>query len=280
LPEVNLAPFGDDSPKSNPWQEDKLGYAPFAKRLAKLIASLDAPNGYVIGLHGQWGSGKSTALNFIRAYLEKQNQEAEGAARKVEMIDFRPWIVSGHQDLVSAFFKVLSEHLGPQDGWWSRKSKAVVKITRDVPDKLVDSIATVAVTIDPTAGVASAAAGTIAKKSLSGLIDKFLASPSLQKAYDELKKQLAASGRRFLITIDDLDRLESHEVKDIMRMVKTVGQLPNVIYLLAYDRSIVWKALGDSLDHVGPKFAEKIVQQEVELPMPSKNALLNVLEAD
>jgi predicted KAP-like P-loop ATPase len=65
--------FSDDSPKKNPWSEDRLGYKPFAERIAKAVLNLHAPNGYVIGLHGAWGSGKSTALNFVQAFLEKHN---------------------------------------------------------------------------------------------------------------------------------------------------------------------------------------------------------------
>lgn len=61
--------YSDDAPKINPWKEDKLGFNQFAKRLSSVIASMRAPNGYVIGLHGAWGSGKSTALNFI-GYLQ------------------------------------------------------------------------------------------------------------------------------------------------------------------------------------------------------------------
>jgi predicted KAP-like P-loop ATPase len=102
--------FRDDLPKDNPWQDDRLGYKPFCERLAKIISNLKVPNGYVVGLHGQWGSGKSTALNFVRAFLDKYNQETDND--KITLIDFRPWIVSGHQDLVAAFFKVMTDSLG------------------------------------------------------------------------------------------------------------------------------------------------------------------------
>jgi predicted KAP-like P-loop ATPase len=56
--------FSDDAPKADPWTEDRLGYASFAERMANVIVDLAAPNGYVMGLHGAWGSGKSTAINF------------------------------------------------------------------------------------------------------------------------------------------------------------------------------------------------------------------------
>jgi len=63
-------------------------------------------------------------------------------------------------------------------------------------------------------------------------------------------------------------------------MVKTVGRLPNVVYLLAYDRAIVSGVLDADADRYGPRFAEKIVQQEIELPQASKDSLLSILDAE
>lgn len=269
-------PLGDDLPKKNPWREDRLGVAPFAERISKVIQNLQAPNGYVIGLQGAWGSGKSTVLNFVTAYLERFN-EAAAAADKITIINFRPWIVAGHQDLIAAFFKLIAESLEPREVRWKRQKKRMVRSFGFGSEKLVDTVAALAVTADPTGGIASGTAGAVAKGSLRTMVDRFLEEPSLQVVHQNLVKQLAASGRRFLVVIDDLDRLEDSEIKEIMRMVKTIGHLPNMIYLLAYDREIVWKALDDGLDRIGPKFAEKIVQQELELPKPSRGSLLSIL---
>lgn len=269
--------LGDDLPKKDPWSEDRLGFAPFAERLSKIIQNLQAKNGYVIGLHGAWGSGKSTVLNFVVAHLEKANETTKGSG-KVEVIDFRPWIVSGHQDLIAAFFKLLSESLGPRDGWWKRQRKRVVRLFGFGSDNLVDTVTKLAIAVDPTFGIASGTVGAVAKRSLGKAIDRFLSEPSLQTVHQQLAEQLAVSKRRFLVVIDDLDRLEDEEVKDVMRMVKTIGHLPNVVYLLSYDRDIVWKALDGQVERVGPRFAEKIVQQDLELPKPSRRALMSLLE--
>lgn len=272
--------LGDDLPKENPWRDDRLGYKPFCERLAKVVINLNVPNGYVVGLHGEWGSGKSTALNFVRAFLEKHNQEAETDKDKITLVDFRPWIVSGHQDLIAAYFKVITESLGVRPNWLMRQWNRLVRALRIGGDPLVDAVATVAVTVDPSVGVASKAMAPVAKKSLGAMVDRFLADPSLQTAYEELRKRLGESGKRFLVTIDDLDRLQEDEIRSIMQMVKTVGRLPNVIYVLAYDRGIVWQALDGNNEKDRPHFAEKIVQQEIELPRPSKEALLSILDAE
>lgn len=199
--------LGDDLPKSNPWRDDRLGYAPFAKRIATVIIKMTAPNGYVIGVHGQWGSGKSTALNFILEYLKKHNAEHEND--QITHIDFRPWIVSGHQDLIVAFFKILSERLGPKGTRWTRFQNWIAGLISGTTDNLVDAAATVALTIDPSGGAASGFAGNLAKKSVNALLGRYLENPSLQTAYEDLKSQLGRSGRRFVVTIDDMDRLEN-----------------------------------------------------------------------
>lgn len=269
--------LGDDLPKQNPWVHDRLNYAPFAARIAKVITSLTAPNGYVIGIHGQWGTGKSTVINFILAYLNKHNTEHRDD--QVIHIDFRPWIVSGHQDLITAFFKILSERLGPKDNRWVRFWRQTFRFVHGTTDNLVDAAATVALTVDPT-GAAAGFGANVAKKSVNALLGRFLEDPSLQAAYESLKEQLGRSEKRFLVTIDDIDRLEDENVQAIMQMVKSIGRLPNVVYVLSYDRDIVWDALDQKINRTGPRFAEKIVQQEIELPRPSRNALLAILDEE
>ncbi|MCR9281085.1 MAG: KAP family NTPase [Rhodobacteraceae bacterium] len=267
--------LGDDRPKENPWTDDRLNYAPFAARIAKVVISLAAPNGYVIGLHGRWGSGKSTTINFILAHIKKHNAEHEDD--QVIHIDFRPWIVSGHQDLIVAFFKILSEQLDPKYSNWERLWRRAFRFIHGTTDSLVDAAATVALSVDPS-GTAAGFGAKLAKKSVNSLLSRFLEDPSLQAAYDSLREQLGRSGKRFLVTVDDIDRLEEQHVRSIMQMVKSIGQLPNVVYLLSYDRKIVWKSLSQGASQTGPHFAEKIIQQEIDLPSPSPNALLAILD--
>ncbi len=271
-----LAP-SDDLPKLNPWQEDRLGYAPFAKRLSNSLLRLQAPDGYVIGLHGEWGSGKTTALNFVKQYLQKHNLETENA-KTIELIDFAPWIVSGHQDLIAAYFKVLAEKMGKRPSAakrWLRHAKGSV-------GALVKAAAKMGVLINPAVGLAAGAASTALGASFDTMLKNFLEEPSLQAAYEELRDELKANGKKYLVVIDDIDRLQREEIRYVMQMVKTVGRLPNVIYLLAYDREIVWAALDDSSveNRTGPNFAEKIVQHELELPKPLIDDLLSMLDQE
>ncbi|RMF84746.1 MAG: hypothetical protein D6736_18735 [Nitrospinota bacterium] len=56
--------LSSDKPVVDP-NEDRLGYAPFAKHLAESIGKMTPTEGLVIGIYGPWDSGKTTLLNFI-----------------------------------------------------------------------------------------------------------------------------------------------------------------------------------------------------------------------
>jgi hypothetical protein len=248
--------------------------------MADVLWDLSAPNGYVIGLHGVWGSGKTTALNFIAHFLNAKNQAQPKHA--VEIVRFSPWMFSGQQDLISAFFRVLAEAL--KDG-----GEAVLKVRKTarttanaVIDPMVKAAVTLAAAAYPPDAAAIRAGGALAKTAMEQTIDAWLGEPTLQSAHQDLVKRLRKSGRRFIVFIDDIDRLEQAEVRAIMQMVKSVGQLPNVVYVLAYDRRIVWRALGERDQRQGgePTFTEKIIQHELELPHASRSALLRRLDSE
>lgn len=272
--------FADDTPKSDPWHDDALGFDKFAERITKALVEQKAPSGYVVGLHGEWGAGKSTILNFVRAYLLKWRDEGRDDMANLQWLEFDPWIVSGHQDLAAAFFKVLSEKVGDaaeKHASLRRLAKGAVDIGAD---KIADAAASVGWIIDHTGGAASKAGAAVGKAALKKAAEKWLSEPSLQKTYMQLVQRLKAADRRFIVFIDDIDRLTNEEIRSLMQMVKTVGRLPNVTYVLSYDRQIVWAALGSFAPTDGARsgYAEKIVQHEMEVPVPSRTGLMRMLE--
>lgn len=272
--------LADDTPRCDPWTEDSLGFSNFSMRMAEALVGQFAPNGYVVGLHGEWGSGKSTVLNFVRRHLEKWKEEGRPDMVNVEWFDFEPWIVSGHQDLASAFFKVLSEKLGDaadKRSWYKRNAAAAIDLGAP---PLIDAVSNLGIILDHTGGAASKAGAKFTKGAIKKAADRWLSEPSLQKSYDALVKRLRKADRRFVVFVDDIDRLTSDEIRAVMQMVKTVGRLPNVTYCLAYDRDIVWSALREMAPGDGARsgYAEKIVQHELEVPVASRSGLMRMLE--
>lgn len=271
--------FSDDSPRTDPWSQDDLGYRPFAQRLADVLQELEAPNGYVIGVNGAWGSGKTTALNFVRHFVNDANQRSD---RPLEIIWFQPWMFAGHQDLIQSFFRVLAEGLKDTAERVHSVRRRFGRGVKAVTDPLIQATVAVAAAAHPGETVAIKAGGEVARAAANHTIATWLNEPTLQAAHDDLAQRLKKSGRRFVVFIDDIDRLEPSEIRSIMQMVKSVGRLPNITYVLAYDRRIVWRAMDESSARKDgePTFAEKIVQHELDLPLPKRRKLLSLLERD
>jgi predicted KAP-like P-loop ATPase len=110
----------------------------------------------------------------------------------------------------------------------------------------------------------------------SGLIED---KDSVEKLHSQLAKSVAAQEKRFLIIIDDIDRLAPEEALLIFRLVKSVGRLPNVIYLLVYDRALAEKIVEERYPSEGPHYLEKIIQAGFDVPEPRHGDLLQQLLA-
>lgn len=82
-----------------------------------------------------------------------------------------------------------------------------------------------------------------------------------------------------LVIIDDMDRLAPDEALTIFQLIKSVGRFPNIIYLLAYDRDLMKKAVAHRYPSEGDHYLEKIVQAGFDLPVPNSSRLLETCEA-
>lgn len=69
-----------------------------------------------------------------------------------------------------------------------------------------------------------------------------------------------------MVIVDDVDRLRTQEVLDIVRLVRLVGDFPNTLYLLAFDRGRVEQCLGEGDAERGRAYLEKIVQVTHDVP--------------
>ena len=268
----------DDRPLIDP-KADKLGFAKPASALANLLAHTTAPDGFVAAVTGEWGSGKSTFLNFITSAEAISNTQS--GLPRLEIIRFDPWLVSGRQDLVAAYFKHLADELKTTP----EKAKAFAKkggqVVAEVGKAGVDNALTRAaadIAILADGGLLAKPASVLARKSLEKASKALSKEPSLQKAYNLLAEKLRKSERRFLVVIDEIDRLTPKEIRTLLNMVKAVGRLPNIIYLLSYDRRIVHSALGRGNEQQGCNYSEKIVQHEFALPTPLAGGVLSILD--
>nr|WP_245321729.1 P-loop NTPase fold protein [Bradyrhizobium sp. LTSPM299] len=209
--------------------------------------------------------GKSSAVNLIRHHLKAAVDNEE-----LSIINFACWWFRGEEALALAFFRELYAGLGPSLGATFKKNLPKLGA------RLLRAGSTVGAAIDLAGGAGAGTLATGAMQWASGLIED---KDSVDKLHAELAKALADQTKRFLIIIDDIDRLAPEEALLIFRLVKSVGRLPNVIYLLVYDRALAEKIVEERYPSEGPHYLEKIIQAGFDVPEPRHGDLLQRLLA-
>ena len=248
--------------------EDLLGRSFFSKQLAKALYECDARDGLVIGLFGEWGSGKTSVLNMTMNEIKNMGEESENEPL---IVTFSPWNYSDKDNLTRLFFHRLITRIEGQDNQ-AKKKELGKKLKKYV--NILDALAFV-----PSIGSILA---TAAKDFATDYVDKLLEVPDLDKAKEDLEVILKENNQKIIVVIDDIDRLTNSQIRDIFHLSKQVGNFPNIVYILSMDREIVCRALKEVHNIDGHEYLEKIIQIPFEIPQMSKGKvneyLLNQLD--
>lgn len=240
-------------------EEDLFGIDPFAQALAKSLRDMASPMGTTIALNGPWGSGKSSAVNLIRHHLKNDVKDD-----KLNIIDFKCWWFRGEEALTLAFLQELDSSL----------QKTLGEKAKNLIPKLGKKLLQAGQVIGPAINMKTGGVwGSLASGTMDFAKRFFSDSDPIEKVFKELSDALENQTKRFLIIIDDIDRLTPHEALAIFRLVKTVGRLPRVMYLLVFDRELAEKAVKKTYPSEGPHFLEKIIQASFDLPLPTRDDL-------
>lgn len=238
-----------DTPLENP-EEDRLGYAPFAKNLAYALCKVTTDDSLVFALYGPWGNGKTTSLNFVLHYIERKPKDGRPV-----IVRFNPWWFSGHGGLLEQFFREFRVALGKEEKF------------KDVAKFLAEFSGLISEVPEPT-GI-----GKFVGKISSWLLRLISREKEVWEIREEIKKYLKGQNRRLLIVVDDVDRLTAEEIRSLFKVIKAVADFPKTTYLLAFDKAVVVRALENTQGIPGEDYLEKIVQIPFELPLPDKVAL-------
>ncbi|WOF42536.1 KAP family NTPase [Sphingopyxis indica] len=215
--------------------EDIFDRAPFAEQIAGIIAGRSEKSSLVIGLYGPWGDGKTSTLTMIREALEVDPD--------IIAMDYNPWFYGDTtEQLTRSFFASIREKL-EKSGYFNRENIGAV--------------------MEGLGGIPYA--GDSFKR-----IGQALSSEALADARDKLGEILRRHGKKVVIFVDDIDRLDRGDIQTLFKLVRLSGGFDHTTYILAFDDAVVAEALGqaygsgDSL--AGRRFLEKIVQVPLHLP--------------
>ena len=264
----NLIVKGDRALRKG--DEDKLGFRGIAGRVGTALIDHASDGGLVVGLEGKWGSGKSSLLFLIQEELEKLAKH-----QRPTVINFRPWLVGDRDALLANLLTSLIsgvDQVAEKEDQSSAQSRAQAIAVAEALRKFTVVICKAGDAVEllgSKAGIASV--GWIGK--LMNVVGKLLSckppEPSLEQLKHKLVESLTALGHRFIITIDDVDRLDPKEAIEVLRLTRSVADFPNVVYLLCYDSNILEHSIQKVAKVLsGRAYLEKIVQLTIMVPTP------------
>lgn len=223
----------------------------FVRNLTKLLQEYDKKESIVISLCGPWGSGKTSLLNLLEK--EINHSYAELDMEMPIVIRFNPWNFSSIDQLIKCFFNELNVRI-------SHDSK------KPIVNKIGKTLKDMGTLLSPLSIIIPLGVASTSFKAVGEVVEKNTEQVSLEKIKEDLDKYLQEYGKKIIILIDDIDRLDKESIKLMFRLVNLNLNFSNILYILSYDRDIVEVALSEKLGISGREYLKKITQVSFDLP--------------
>ena len=186
--------------------DDLLANEEQAKSFAETILASGAHPGLVFGVDGPWGVGKTSFINLAERYWKR-------AADKVIVCRFEPLRYASEPDLADRLIRDLSASI---------QSKVFAPEFRPAASRYSRLIR--------------------GKADVSFLGFKLSLEPSqetVDELLDDIDEVLRRIGRRAIIVIDDLDRLDAKTTNNVLFATRRTFKLSQATYVLCYDTEVL-----------------------------------------
>lgn len=257
IPKISKDNRGFDAPVVGQ-ANDHLNRWPLARQIYNVAANGPADWSVRVGAYGEWGTGKTSVLEFVASMAEQDGHI---------VVWFDPWEFTDKAELWRAYILAVYERVESSLG---NKNLGDAVRRKELLTKVGDVVGKVA-------GILNSSAGDLAKDGLD-LVKKHLSSNAEELA--SLREILM--GKRVFVLIDDLDRTAAELVPEILYALKEVMDIPGFSFVCGFDPVVVGKVLRASHRGFGDglKFLEKIIDYPVWLPPASSEGLLKIALTD
>jgi len=251
-----------DSPISakiseDPFLHDLLGFKDSIMRIATLLPHISTP--FTIGVYGDWGSGKTSFMNMLSAYLSQKNN--------LKTFWFNAWQYENETSLLLPLLSKLANEI-------------------DKKSELFDSIKKIASAVILTGSNILLKAATLNTANIEDIEKNLkLYEEKVGKTYekwisdiDELRSQfknlvdeICKDGSPLVIFIDDLDRCLPENVIKLIENIKHFLSVEgcNCIFVIGVDKEVLSAAIkaryGEEIIR-GDEYLEKIINLSLYVP--------------
>lgn len=211
-------------------KEDVLASEAQAKSFAETVLASDAHPGLVFGVDGPWGVGKTSFINLAEHHWAN-------AEDKAIVCRFEPLRYASEPDLADRLIRDLSAAI-QREVFAPEFRPAASRYSRLIKGKADVSFLGFKLSVEPS----------------QETVDELL---------EDIDEVLRRIGRRVIIVIDDLDRLDAKTTNSVLFATRRTFKLSQATYVLCYDTEILAGSQEDSSR--AREFLEKFVTVKLSL---------------
>lgn len=282
----------------NEAETDLLYYEAIATTILRLIeGSRDKP--ISIGVHGDWGAGKSTVLALIAAQVKEQERAAEEEKLRPLCLRFNTWQFQGFEDVKTALLEAIITQVREKRSTIANVKEQVIEALKQVdylklakkaaqwgltfytgvphPEAIKDAVGAFKALLNM--GKMSPEAIEKVSGEVEGLI-KPSAGPKVPEHIEAFKLEFAkllkvAEISKLIVLIDDLDRCLPETVIESMEAIRLFLFTEGTAFVIAADEAMVQYSVKqhfpDLPNSQGPRtyaqnYLEKLVQVPFRIP--------------
>ncbi|EPZ14366.1 hypothetical protein M622_18715 [Thauera terpenica 58Eu] len=224
--------------------DDLLSNESQARSFAETVLDSRAHSGLVFGVDGPWGVGKTSFINLAERHWQR-------AADEVIICRFEPLRYASEPDLADRLIRDLSAAI--QNKVFAPEFRpAASRYARLIKGKADVSFLGFKLSLEPS----------------QETVDELL---------DDIDEVLRRIGRRVIVVIDDLDRLDAKTVNNVLFATRRTFKLSQATYVLCYDTEVL--AGGNEEGSRAREFLEKFVTVKLSLFVDS-SSIRNFLQRD
>lgn len=277
-------------PNDEPTLTDRLDRVALVQRVADAVASCNPPQ--VLGIHGDWGVGKTSFLHQLHWDLvgecpQQPEAKEKGASfpglgkgrrhqKTVTVVWFEAWRYQNEQAPIVA----LLQEIRTQLPWYSKALRASKKLSDVTIRGALLSLEDLTKRIGFQASKIEQAGRDWEDANLATRLPSHMIRQHLEDALKTLLGNPKTADRRLVVLIDDLDRCESETAYQLLEGIKIYLNLPNCVFVLGMNQEIIEGAVaqhlpkegadsgqGDPQKRMAKRYLEKLCQNIWHLPL-------------
>lgn len=269
---------------------DRLDLNPKLGSVLDILRHKSTQSPIAIAIRGGWGTGKSSAMRWLRDQLNEWNKLSEKERKEhpvVESVWFDPWKYHKREDvwrglIAEVILQCFSVSKLSRENLASRLRQAAKRFGRFLGTAFLDGLANVEVSAEAD-GIGGA---KVSGEVFRDVYDEYAKANHPEKAYlnefestlrewvQDFFPQVATDKRqprRLALFIDDLDRCMPLVTLEVLEALKLYLNIPGLMFVVGLDRDVVdavvrkqyeQHGLGDSKSG---QYLDKLFQVEIDV---------------